>query len=530
MSSLIGYLQSIEGYSFEEFMADAKLWQGFDEYESETDDGNLAKRRTKALIAKQIQAQSEEVKFLLSVLAFIEKRTLREVLELFFKTPAEAAQAISRLTTHRLATVQVNSRGFHYYELHTYFLEQSRKHLLINIENWFLHNGFAYSDRAFKKGYELHLSQQYDLSLELSEFVEKIIRLLGGKSAGLEIAFALGATLINKSDSLRNLSEYKDGFKNIIEAIEIFDDLIRHHENDDLKIKLAMALYTYGVLLTVTNHSNEAIDVFEESIVILRNFIKQGKKELRIELTMSLVARAGALSDLNKSSAFIDKHSQDSISNYDEAILILRQLIKREKIPEAREDLLKNLAMGLLNKGFSLIKFNRLSEANSSCTEAINILLKLLENNHKNAELLNCLAVAYRNKALALEGEAKYEEAMESHNNAVSTLHKVYTEFKMIHVFPNFIRVLFARFAFCISFNLINEASLDIVTAAESLNIYLQTAEIPESLKQSAIKQFCEMSVFLREFPQEVREQIYNNTNKVGEMLRLIVEDRAFGI
>ena len=128
LNSLTGYLKSISGYTFAEFMnKDNGFWAQFDESEQDETDLEKGIRRTKALIKQQILKQSDDVKKLMQILSFFTRPVPREALEIFFETKAQAANPISRLTSHNLAAVGTGIRGTKYYELHAYFREQSLK-------------------------------------------------------------------------------------------------------------------------------------------------------------------------------------------------------------------------------------------------------------------------------------------------------------------------------------------------------------------------------------------------------------------
>jgi hypothetical protein len=97
LNSLTGYLKSISGYTFAEFMnKENGFWAQFDESEQNETDLEKGIRRTKALIKQQILKQSDDVKFLMEVLSFFTRPVPRETLEIFFDNKAQAANSISR--------------------------------------------------------------------------------------------------------------------------------------------------------------------------------------------------------------------------------------------------------------------------------------------------------------------------------------------------------------------------------------------------------------------------------------------------
>ncbi len=222
LSSLIGYLRSIEGYSFQEFMADEELWAGFDEYEGVADTGNKGIRRTKALIARQIDRQSDEVKRLLCALTIFEKDVPKQALELLFEKKAEAATAIARLTAHKLATAKTGLRGTTRYDLHAYFREQTAKNLLPRFEAWLVSNGAGYMAKLYKAGLAAYTTARYRLATDLFLLVEKLARYLlatlkesaGDDEAAKQDATAslentLASALMMRGNSLYSLGQLR---------------------------------------------------------------------------------------------------------------------------------------------------------------------------------------------------------------------------------------------------------------------------------------------------------------------------------
>ena len=309
LNSLIGYLKSIEGYTFEEFIADEELWQGFDEYESESDEQNLGKRRTKALVAKQIAAQSEEVKLLLRALAFFGKPTPREALELLFEKKAKAATVISRLETHRLAIVQTDLSGTRRYELHAYFREQTR----LVLPPFTKSVSDNYAAKLYEKGQQAYRETMFRAAIDLYECSAKVYRYLadeGGrenfKNSSFLNAFrrshfgfawaSLGNLLqqtesvekikreqskvlisvhTNKREALESLGNLAEAVVEHDKAIEIFKELLkeqRHYEQYDLAKDLVIAYKNKANGLIALGRLDEAQSEFDNAVEVIAQY------------------------------------------------------------------------------------------------------------------------------------------------------------------------------------------------------------------------------------------------------------------
>ena len=321
LASLIGYLRSIESYSFQEFMADTELWDSFDEYEGAADTGDKGIRRTKALIAKQIERQADEVKLLLCALTFFEKDVPKQALELLFEKKAQAATAVSRLTAHKLATTKSSLRGTIRYDLHAYFREQTVKHLLPQFEEWLSSNGNAYVVKLYEAGSAADVATKYRLATDLFFLTEKIARYW-----------------------LAQLKERGDD-----EAPK--QDVIAALENT-----LASALVMKGSSLDSLRRLREALSAYDEAIALFQPLIEIDKAAFN-DLAAAYMNKGNALAGLGRLS--------EAIAEYDKAITI------REPLVEVRPELADDLAKAFANKAIALEQQQQWDEALAYYTRAL---------------------------------------------------------------------------------------------------------------------------------------------------------------
>ena len=301
LSSLIGYLETIEDYGFDGFMADEELWKGFDAYEHERDEQDEGKRRTKALVARQISAQSADVKLLLMALSFFGRPTPREALEVFFDNKTKAAQAISRLTAHRLVTQTEDSRRTKYYELHAYFREQARKVLppFENLDESALET-YA-SELAFVKGNEAFDKTYFRRALELRECAEKIYRFLFEQKGRAEVENPLAGTYMNKGVALDNLGRIAEAIAEYDKAIAISARLINEEGRGELAHDLATACLNKALALENLPDWDNALTCYAEAARLQIECVEEsGRIELLPDLMLVVCYRFETLFKLER--------------------------------------------------------------------------------------------------------------------------------------------------------------------------------------------------------------------------------------
>jgi tetratricopeptide (TPR) repeat protein len=515
LNSLIGYLETIEDYGFAEFMADTELWAGFDDYEHERDEQDEGKRRTKALVARQISAQSPDVQLLLRALAFFARPTPREALEIFFDNKPRAAQAISRLTAHRLVTLTEDSRRTKYYELHSYFREQARKVLppFENLDDNTLKN--LALDMAFVRGNEATNKTYFRRAIELYECAEKICRHLYAHKAPLDVEANIAGIYVNKGNALDSAGRLPEAITEYDKAITMRQRLINDEGRADLANGLAMAYMNKGVTLYKLGRPPEAITEYEKAITIRERLLNdEGRAELANDLAMTYLNKGVALASTGR--------LPEAIVEFDKAITIRERLAN----DEGRAELANDLAMAYMNKGNALNIAGRLPEATIEFNRAIGAYERLVKEENR-IELVNQLATAYMNKALPLEGMRDWENALASYAESVQLWTKCVEEFGRIEILPDLMQGVSYRFDTLFKLEKWNDAGQDAATAIRLVLEYLEHVELSEHFKVTTLQHLGRIIRLMRSTSEDKRRRIYEAAGVYGEDLKALVEGES---
>ncbi|HSK72410.1 MAG TPA: tetratricopeptide repeat protein, partial [Pyrinomonadaceae bacterium] len=321
LNSLLGYMQG--GITLEEVLHAPEFQTGFDEYESDEEKLKQGERRTKALIKRQIEAQSEEVKLLLQCLTYFEKPLPQDALELLFDDKVKARNAVNRLKTHRLATANIDIRQVIYCELHSYFRDQTK----IVLPDFSRIANEDYAVKIGNKGNEADNLGYLQKAFDLHESAEKIFK-------------DLHEQLI---ESAKDLPEQKKS------------QLIFSSENI-----IATAYLNKGNALWSLGRLNEAIDEYNKAIEIREKLVEAGRTELSSDLAMAYMNKGTALDSLGR--------SNEAINEYDKAIEIYEKLVAA-----GRTELSSNLAAAYMNKGVAFEGKNNSAEAVAIFGQAIEL-------------------------------------------------------------------------------------------------------------------------------------------------------------
>jgi tetratricopeptide (TPR) repeat protein len=417
LSSLIGYLETIKGYGFAEFMADDELWAGFDSYEHESDAKDEGKRRTKALVAKQILAQPKDVKILLRALAFFSRPSPREALESLFKSKARAAHAISHLIAHRVATVTEDARHTKYYELHAYFREQARKVLpsFESLSEVLLIN-YA-SNLAFIKGVHAYNAAYFRRAVDLYKCAENIYQYLLERTNDPVIVRDLSASYLNKGAALSSLGRIVEAITEFDKAILILERLVNEEGLDEMANDLAGAYLNKGNALSVRGRPKEAIIEYEKAVLIRERLVKVKPVNIASSLAMSYMNKGSVLCDAGR--------LREAITEYDEAIKIYERLVNEERQVELRNE----LAMAYLNKGNAYSYSGRFRDAVAEFDKVIFIRERLV-NQERQDKFAYDLAIAYLNKGNSLAGLGMLNEGIAWHGKAIEIYERLVSDEK----------------------------------------------------------------------------------------------------
>ncbi|HJQ31376.1 MAG TPA: tetratricopeptide repeat protein [Pyrinomonadaceae bacterium] len=416
LASLVGYLRSIEGYSFQEFMADEELWAGFDEYEGVADTDNKGIRRTKALIARQIERQSDDVKRLLCALAFFEQDVPKQALELLFDKKSDAAPAIARLTAHKLAATKTGPRGTTRYNLHAYFREQTAKHLLPQFATWLLANSGRYADKLCEVGIAAYEVTRYRLAIDLFLLTEMVARYLlatvkeraGDDNAVKQDAMTsvekfLASALMMRGNSLFSLGQLRGALTAHDEAIALIKPLAESGKADFND--LAAPYVNKGSVLGSLGRLSEAIIEFDKATGIRASLVANGRGELAKDLANTYLNKGESLRRLGL--------LNEAVAEFDKAIDIHEPLVAG-----GRGELANDLALAYTNKGAALAQSGRLDKAIIEFDRAIAIGEPLAASGR--GEAANALAVTYMNRGNALGSLGRLSEAITEFDRAIA--------------------------------------------------------------------------------------------------------------
>ncbi len=392
LNSLLGYMS--DGIKLDEVLKIPEFAQGFDNYESDAEKLKNGERRTKALINRQIDAQSDEVKLLLQALSFFDRKVSSVALEALFPNPVDARKFVKRLQTHRLALLTFDLQQIGYYELHNYFSKQSRSTLLKFEEVFDIK---SYADNLFITGYDQDSHHFLTNAVNLYECSEKIYEYLN-------LHYDLASAYVNKGVSLDSLGKLNEAIIEYDKAILIRTDLVDSGQSE-LANYLAGSYMNKGNSLDSLGKLNEAIIEYDKAILTLTDLVESGQSELVNDLAMAYINKGVSLYSLGK--------VNEAIIEFDKAIQIFKSLVESGQSEQANY-----LASAYDNKGEALAQLEKVNEAIIEFDKAIQILSDLVDRGR--SEFTNDLALSYINKGNALDSLDKLNEAIEFYDDAIN--------------------------------------------------------------------------------------------------------------
>jgi tetratricopeptide (TPR) repeat protein len=269
INSLLGYMQ--DGITLQEVLHTPDFQQGFEEYESDTQKVEAGERRTNALIARQIKAQSADIQLLLQALAYFARPLPIEALEILFDNKLRARNAINRLKTHRLASETKDITGTNYYDLHAYFRKQIKKVLpdfsrIVNVEyaNTLLYN----------KGTEFINKGFLQKAVDLSECAEKIYRELFNNGR-TDLEYDIAGANNNKGIALDSQGKLDEAITSYDDAINIYQRMVNELKLDRFISDLAMCYWGRGNVLNDQDKLDEAIIGYDDAINIYESLVNE---------------------------------------------------------------------------------------------------------------------------------------------------------------------------------------------------------------------------------------------------------------
>lgn len=515
LSSLIGYLYTIGGQGFNTLMEDKEIWQGFDNYENDTKEGE---RRTKALVSKQISAQSEEVRWLLMAITFFGEKISQDVLEFFFNDKVQAIQAINKLASNRLANISLDSRGTRYYELHSYFQEQTQKTLRFFGDFVSEQLAIDLHDAANK----LVENAFYGRALNLLQCASLVYSFLNLKGQPITANRYFGV-LTDKAivtQEIGKINEAVDQYTKIISdlrrliiknKIELLEDALATNY-----LNKAEALRKLGKLDGSVDESNNGIQILEKLVYI------KNREDLATTLAISYSNRGLALSD----SGFLNENItvlNDAVSLFNKAIQILEPLYEKQQLKDEIA-----LASTYRNNAINIDRCNIVKNDFSSSEEAINFYQKSLNileaSNNKSLENAHQMAMIYVNIGVSYERLDKLSDSRDYYTKGINYWNTC-LESGWIQILPDFILGLHNRFIINLKLDDYERAAKDLIEA-DSLDKYLENSEVADFHKERMTDIFSDMIFLVRGLTEESREKLYIALGEKSELIRNYVEDK----
>lgn len=557
MSSLVGFMKTkqtewrLRRYNFADFIADGNLWAKFDEYEqqplpADTDEQNKAMRRTKSLIAQQLEAQSDEIKLLTAAIAFFAQPVPLEALEILCEKLGFSFESISRLIDHRLATATISARGIMRFDLQPYFLEQARNPKIFSL--------FESLDVAILKRYAEELSnkgiQELDnphRAIDILQCVVMISQHLVSKNAGDDVEKNLAAVYINKSLALQSSGKLWDAVAEIdkafivfervpddekledlagafinkgnffdllgkrVEAIEqydtgiaIFELLVDKQIATSQPKNLGMAYMNKGIALNELGEFADAIKVYEKAVTNYKQFVNE---ENSYELAIIYMNKGVALARLGK--------APESITEFDKALSIYELLVK-----SVNHNSLKNsLARTYSAKGLSLKNSKLYVDAISEVNKAIAIWEALI-NEENHYEMTKDLAVVYFNKGVILEEMLEYDNAIKIFKKSICLLFKCLEEYSWVYVLPLLMRAIFHQFGILFNLERWSEAGEVVAMVLNLKDEYFESIELSKPFYAESMYFFDNIIWLICRTPEANRQLIYKGAGPNKELLK----------
>lgn len=503
INSLLGYMQ--DGATLDEVLHIPEFQEGFEKYESDAERVEAGERRTNALIARQINAQSADIKFLLQALAYFAKPLPQEALEILFEDKLRARNAINRLKTHRLSSDNKDLSGT-YYDLHAYFRKQTR--IVLQDFSQIINENYAFAllyqgNRTVDKGF-LHKA------FDLYECVEIIYQDLSDKGrSGLEKIIA--ATKINKGLIFNSQGKLDEAIAAFDDAIKFLESLVNELGQDKFANSLALAYTNKGETLRDLNKLKEAIDEHDKAIKIREHLVNELKHEqFANDLANTYMCKGNALYALYE--------LDDAIVNYDKAAKIRKRLFDELKQDKFANDLAKTL----WGKGVVFAVLGELDKAIETYNEAIKILERLVNELGQN-QFADNLASVYMNKGNSLAAKNKLNEAIESFDNCEKIRQK-YLFQGQYQFLPDFIINIRNRVKALLKLRDWQRTATDIITAFD-FEGHWQDIELSDYFKQQIQTNQIIIIKLLRKVSLKKRIEIYKHLGEHGEKIKQLVEN-----
>jgi tetratricopeptide (TPR) repeat protein len=497
ITSLIGYLNTKKNTPGGTFQSVLNDFANFDEHEQKDGESH-----TKYLIARQINAQSEKVKLLLQAITYFERAVPHDALSILCDD-----EDIARLVSHNLVTMEIRQQETFYYDLHSYFREQTKKVLfdfsrIVNTE---------YADALlYKKGEENRISGFLVKAVDLYECAEKIYRELFNKGR-TDLENYISSAKNNKGIAFISQGRFDEAITNYDDSIKILERLVNELNQDKFANNLAAAYLNKGSAFYYQGKLDEAITNYDNSIKIRERLVYELKQDRFVSyLALSYWGKGVARASQGK--------LDEAITNYDDSLKILKRLVNELK----QDKFASNLAMTYMNKGSTLHHQGKLDEAIESYENAINIYERLV-NELLQDQFADDLATIYMNKGITLYAQGKFDEAVESFDNSEKA-RECWLQRGHYQVLPGFIKNIRSRIETLLKLKDWRRTASDVITAFDFEGRWREIELSAYFIEQ--IKERRDAIIrMLRKVSAKKRKEIYRHAGEFGEEVKELVEN-----
>jgi len=321
-----------------------------------------------------------------------------------------------------------------------------------------------------------------------------------------ELANDLASAFMNKGNALAKLGRLEKAVGCYDEAIAVRRRLVHEEGRAELANDLAAALGNKGNALRELDRLGEAVDCLDEAIAVRRRLVEDGRAELADDLANALIQKGVALDSMDRAG--------EAVGCYDEAIVVYRRLVE-----SGRADLAHKLAPTLMNKGAAL-QLGLPKEAESYYDEAIAVLRPLVKHSN-SANLVDDLAMALMNRGLALTQQpGRLTETVTCYDEAISRWENL-IQAGMTHLIPNLLKALEMRFEVSRELCLWHDASAAVARALKHTAPILLEESPPESVMQG----LAALIARLKHLAPEVREQVLAGLGEWRQVVEMLLAD-----
>lgn len=138
--------------------------------------------------------------------------------------------------------------------------------------------------------------------------------------------------------------------------------------------------------------------------------------------------------------------------------------------------------------------------------------------------MANDLAKARANKALVLEQDQKWDEALTYYQQAIEAWEMCVVQLGQFHLLPNLLKCFRLHVDLWLKLERWAETASDTLAARSLVIPYVEDERIPDELKQAAGGEVGGIVAALRRLSPEQRAQLFAADGEAGETLRQLIE------